>query len=119
MQTGVEQGIPLQVCDEAKEEATCKYVYGEIFQLVSWFLSIQPYINTLKEIITNPYKVLDIAIAYSCLPLCSAPNEWPHKGCAWFKVITELADVVTQIQAWQETWGIRYDYCEDVEEAED
>ncbi len=115
LQNAATTGAPADACDMVKSYSECKYIFGEIFQVVSFFWGFDYYFNLIRNALANPGSIISFAVAYACMPWCEAPTDWPHTGCAGFKIMSELLDAVANIEALEEKWSLKEDYCDKVD----
>ena len=112
LKTSIETGVPLSVCENVKEQATCKYVYGEIFQLMP-FAGLLNYLSSLiKSVLSSPYGIVNLAMGY----VCNAPINTPYgssvaKLCLFNEMAGMMADVWSDIANIKDDWKIKDDYC--------
>jgi hypothetical protein len=114
LEDSIETGASVTACTEVKEQMECKYIYGEVHQILSWLIGFDYYINLIKEAFSNPFTIIGAILALSCVFWCEAGDAW-HDTCIWIKITSELLDVIANISNIQETWEIQEDYCEEVD----
>lgn len=114
LQNGIDTGVPMDACDKVKSYSTCKYIYGEIFQVISFILPFDNTIKKVKDALSNPLTIVGTAIALRCMPLCGVTIEYPHARCRYVKLLSELGDVIQNVMGIKDLFTIKYDYCKEV-----
>ena len=114
LKTGVgEQGLPVFVCEDQKDYATCKYVVGEVFKAFPFTALFSHYINLIKDMLSNPFKIVGAGLAAGCSAMCAQPYEEPHSLCIGVKIASmigeSLRDVTSIID--QGAFKIKDDFC--------
>ena len=121
LQTGVgKQGLPVSACEDEKSYATCKYVIGEVFQVLPYTALFNYYINKIKDTLSNPFKILGAVLALSCYETCPAPTEDPHTFCRAVKIVSLLGETVDDVKSIidQGAFTIKEDYCGRLQKSE-
>lgn len=122
MQTGVgEQGLPVFACEDQKNYATCKYILGEVFQVIPFVAAFNYYANLIKNALSNPFNVIGIAASQYCQHLCNNPSgDDPHQFCIITKIVSMLGATIQDVTRLFEgdAFKIRDDYCKKLEENE-
>jgi len=117
LQTSVDTGIPVWVCEDQKEYETCKYIYGEIFQLLPFTGLLNYFIDLVKGVLSSPFGVIDLVMGR----ICMAPISTPFGGkvanlCLLNEMAGMIADVWSDISNIKDDWDIKNDYCKNIEE---
>ncbi len=68
LQNQVPLGMPRQACVDQHEYLQCKYVYGEVFQLVPFVHIWQRLARQIKAILKDPVTLLYGGVGYLCNP---------------------------------------------------
>lgn len=120
LQEGVgKQGLPKTACDDQKSYATCKYVVGEIFNLIPYTALFFFYSNLIRDVLKNPFKILGAGIAASCLPLCGQVIEDPHFACILPKIVAMIGETAQDVQnIIDDGFEMRDDFCSRLETEE-
>ena len=50
------------------------------------------------NLLENPFTVIGSALAAACYFACPEETEWEHTACVTVKIISELADVISNIE---------------------
>ncbi|MBD3163843.1 hypothetical protein GF323_01475 [Candidatus Woesearchaeota archaeon] len=117
LKTSVETGVPIHACEDAKEYETCKYVYGEVFQLLPFTGLLDYFIGLVKNILYSPFGVVDIAIGHMCMQPVTTPGAATvAKLCLWQEIAGMIADIWSDLSNIKDDWKIKLDYCERIEE---
>lgn len=123
LQTSADSGYPISVCEDQKEYATCKYIYGEIFQIIPFTAVFDYYARLVKNALSDPLNIIGFAIGWACKPQIAGSNEWGHSWCIWPKIIEEVGMVANDIMSIVDggAWSIQEDYCDKLstDESED
>ena len=107
IETQVPSGYPAFNCDALRAEQWCKYVWGEIFNIIPFAQFIDYVIDGIKEMLMNPLKTI-ISIG---LPACSAldiGSFWLTtlgNTCRIGYAVSELASAVSQFISFGTTWS--------------
>lgn len=117
LQTSVETGVPVSACEDAKEYETCKYVYGEVFQLLPFTGLLDYFIGLVKGVLYSPFGIVDLVIG----KMCMAPITTPYAGkvaniCLLKEVAGMIADIWSDLANMKDDWKIKTDYCSRIEE---
>jgi len=119
MQTGVgKQGLPVFACEDQKGYATCKYIVGEIFQVIPFTAMFNYYVNLLKATLANPFKILGAGVSLYCNPaIFGAPKSYDF--CAGAKVVSFLGHMIQEVTSIFEegAFKIRDDFCSRLEKS--
>ncbi len=118
VQTHAEVGVPLTACEDVKAQATCKYVYGEIFQLIPFAGLLNNLISLVKQTLSSPYAVVDMALGAICSGFIFIPGfdgNTRTTTCLFNDVAGMIADVYADISGIQDEWKIGEDYCSRIE----
>ncbi len=116
-----QQGLPISACQDQKSYAQCKYIFGEIFSVIPFTAIFDHYANLVKDVLSNPFKILGSALAASCLFHCSnAATEKPHSFCRSVKLIAMIGNVLQDVTSIIDEgfFEIKGDYCENLEDIE-
>ncbi len=114
LKDAITTGIPASACEELEETLMCKYVFGEIFQLIPFVALFDYYMNMIKAMLSDPFAIVGAILALTCLPHCANPiSEGPHSACVWFKVVSMIGEVVGDVMFLMDenTWKAKGDYC--------
>lgn len=120
MQNYVKQGLPLKACEDQKHYATCKYWWGEIFQLLPFTGIVSFFGNLIKGALSSPLNIVDAAIGLACSPLIEIPEggTFAHV-CLWNDVVGLIGDIGSDLEGMfdKDYWKFKGgDYCERIED---
>jgi len=107
-------GLPLSACTEQKEYATCKYWWGEAFQLLPYTGLLNEMIGLVKKALSSPWGFLDMTLAYVCTYLIKSPDGTGAQICLINDMFALIADVYEDIKGLEEQWGVQEDYCKNI-----
>jgi hypothetical protein len=117
LQKSVDSGVPIKVCEDQKSYSTCKYIFGEIFQVIPYTALFDYYMRILKNALSDPLSVTGAALGYVCMPAVNAPDDWAYDWCAYVKIADELGMAINNIISMVEgSWQIKEDYCDRIED---
>ena len=122
LQEGVkQQGLPVIACEDQKSYAECKYITGEIFRAFPFTAIFDYYMNMIKNVLANPFKIIGAAAALGCATLCSGPTEKPHSICIGVKIVSLVGQAIGDVTSMIEDgfFKIKDDYCDKLEETEE
>ncbi|MBW2980828.1 hypothetical protein KY360_05420 [Candidatus Woesearchaeota archaeon] len=115
MQTYATQGLPLKACEDQKEYATCKYWWGEIFQLLPFTGLWNEMIGMVKKALSSPFGFIDIVLGYVCRPLYEKDKMGgPAAICLINDIAGLIADVASDLEGIGDQWEIKDDYCDNI-----
>ncbi|MEE9525996.1 MAG: hypothetical protein V3V78_05315 [Candidatus Woesearchaeota archaeon] len=123
LETGAAAGTPTSACNDMKGYAECKFIYGEIFQLLPFVQFINYYLETVRDILTDPLRIAGVALALGCKIDCSDPGaQWdaflPHQLCETVSVISLLGEITGQLYNLGDEWEQISDddsYCKKID----
>jgi len=113
LQEGVgKQGLPKTACDDQKSYAECKYVVGEIFNLIPYVMLFNFYAGLIKNTLSDPFSIIGVAVGLGCDKLCPSPTEGPHAACITAKIFSMLGETAQDVKSMiDEGFEIREDFC--------
>jgi len=122
LQEGVkQQGLPVIACEDQKDYAECKYITGEIFRVFPITAIFDYYMNMIKDVLSNPFKIIGAIVALGCANLCPSATEGPHNFCIGVKIVSligqSIGDITTIIE--EGAFEIKDDYCDKLEDIEE
>lgn len=110
-------GVPADACDKVKEYQTCKYLYGEIFQIIPFTAFYNYFVGMIKNALSDPFSIVGVALGATCAQLCTLPTDEPHDICIWSKIFAELGDIINNVQSFVDNWElVGESYCHQVED---
>jgi len=112
LQSSADAGVPLHACEDAKAYETCKYVYGEVFQLLPFAGLFDYMIGLVKNVLYNPLSVADVIIGYQCLQPINTPGMGSvAQLCLIKETLGILSEVINDLSSIKDGWDIQTDYC--------
>jgi len=119
LQEGVkQQGLPVMACEDQKDYAECKYVTGELLRLAVLPLLADYAIKFVKNVISNPFNLVGVAVGVYCWGTCPIPDAGASfLSCEGWKLVSligKTAEQITEIID-KDTWEIKDDYCDNLE----
>ncbi|HIH05065.1 TPA: hypothetical protein HA281_02280 [Candidatus Woesearchaeota archaeon] len=122
LKTAVQQdNLPIEVCETLKDQATCKYVMGEIFALIPFVALFDKYAGMLKDALSDPFSAVGLGVGALCQATCSMPTfgtSLPYTICQTFKVLSKIGEMVKKVQGIIQAVQGKGDYCSKLEESE-
>ena len=88
--------MPQTVCMNQKDYLECKYVAGEIFNLIPWVKSIQNLLSGIKNVLSDPLSMVFSVAGYACTPQLHSAE--PHAACLWSKIVLETIQIANMIK---------------------
>ncbi|MBL7055694.1 hypothetical protein ISS07_02155 [Candidatus Woesearchaeota archaeon] len=120
LKTGVGvQGLPVYACDDQKSYAECKYVVGEIFQILPITAMFDYYANLIKNTLSNPFKILGSGIALVCQT--GSVEPYSYGLCSTTKIISLLGSTIQEVTSIFDSnqWTVQDDFCKRLDESND
>ncbi len=122
-----EQGLPVSVCKDQRHYMQCKFVTGEIFNLIPFAPLIDYWLNIWKKIFSDPLVLAATGLGYilNCQTACAQPKgtHWAYTACAVMSIMSQLGDTIRDIKNFKSVtkdFGtISSEWCEDFDEARD
>jgi len=118
LQTGVgKQGLPVFACEDQKRYATCKYVWGEVFNIIPFTAIFNYYINLIKNTLSNPFVLIGILPGHLCKPTITPATPTAYNTCAALKIFSFIGETAQEITSIidEGAFKIRNDYCSRLE----
>ena len=108
----VPNGIPLEACKSQKEYASCKYFYGQVFQLIPFANFFQDLSLQIKTVVQNPIGLIFGVINFQC---DTVPGNLNSAVCIWGKTIPELGKLINLFDSFKDTlnWKVNGDVCKE------
>jgi len=89
----VENGMPIATCTSQRGYAYCKFVFGEIFNLIPFASAISDIAKNIYKALSHPAELVGFAMKLACTYFCKNPAI-PYCGaCSLADFIDLLADV--------------------------
>ncbi len=112
LQNNQESGLPLSVCDDEKEYATCKYVYGELFGFISFTALFDYFFGMIKNALSDPLALVGVVMGLVCIGFCPLSGTL-LTTCQITELLSMVGDIWSSISSILEgdAFQIKNDYC--------
>ncbi|MEK6822402.1 MAG: hypothetical protein AABY13_01125, partial [Nanoarchaeota archaeon] len=116
----VERGLPISQCEKKREAQMCAFVWGEVFNAVPFVHTLDGWVNTVKELVTNPLAAMAFLLGQYCKSFCgkdlSKISSTQYKICAFPKTLDALAKVIKDVQGIIQPsfWQFGHGACDDL-----
>ncbi|MBI4149360.1 hypothetical protein HY491_02850, partial [Candidatus Woesearchaeota archaeon] len=97
LENNVEQGIPSFACTSVRSSSWCKYVYGEIFRVISPLAMADYMLSQIKELLSDP---IGLVSAVSCEVFPPFSNTLTQV-CTKASYISVFTDVMNSIRTFR------------------
>ena len=113
LESNAEYSMPISVCEDMKAYQECKYVMGEIFNLIPFVAVFNYYINLFKNAMSDPFSIIGAVLGLGCAYLCGPGSGDANTVCSWIKVFSMITETITELVAVfdMDTWAVKTDYC--------
>lgn len=119
----VENGLPITQCEKKREALLCNFVWTQVFNSVPFVNTLESWVNSLKEMITNPVAALMFLLGKYCKGFCDANDDTmnsptKYKICAFSKTADAIAQVVSEIKGIvnPDFWKIGEGACDELKD---
>lgn len=118
----VASGTPVFVCSKLRNYGWCRYIIGEIFQIIPFAHFFQSFAGTVQALLANPISAFMGISNWMCAHWQSVDTT-AHGFCHLIPQLVLLGDALNDIKTLKDTdWKIQKDSCKEVldkiEEAE-
>lgn len=115
-------GMPVSVCKDQKHYMQCRFVVGEIFNIIPFAPVVNYYLNILQQALSDPLVLASIGIAYilNCKAACGARYGFAYHACNAFAIIAQIGqsiDRVKNMKSLADFGSISNTWCEQFEDA--
>ena len=98
------ESVPLSMCEEQKGYLKCKYVMGEIFNVIPMTAAVNYYIGLVKNALGDPLSIFGAVWAATCVPQCTEGKyHWPWNGCAYGAIASMVGAIADDIFGFSKT----------------
>lgn len=80
-------GFPVDLCQAQRAHAQCKYVWGELFNLMPFATAASRLLQGIKKLLVNPEKLVDVGASIACRVFCTSPESTSNIGCVACAVV--------------------------------
>jgi 5-hydroxyisourate hydrolase-like protein (transthyretin family) len=119
-------GLPVSACKDQKSYMQCRFVVGEIFNLIPFAPIVSYYLNLIQQALSDPMVLagMGIAIILNCKAACNAGKVigWTYYACAGLSIASQLGDSINtlrNIKGITDFGSIGNQWCEQFEDALD
>ncbi|MEM4254010.1 MAG: hypothetical protein QXR48_01330 [Candidatus Woesearchaeota archaeon] len=92
-----EQGMPASVCKDQKNYMQCRFVVGEIFNIIPFAPIVSYYLNLIQQAFSNPIALVSAALAIACASACEAGGTM-YYVCAGTSIAAQLGETINYIK---------------------
>ncbi len=93
----VENGMPIATCTSQRGYAYCKFVFGQIFNLIPFASAISAIAKNINKALSHPLELLNFALDIACSYFCKSPTAPYCSPCSIANFIDLLADVACDL----------------------
>ena len=108
----------LESCRELKDYQECKYVWGEVFQIIPFVGGIDQLLSSIKASLSDPSGLLGFAntvAARICAAIYCEASPAGKQACDIIAFVMFLVDTVNSfIVAFTQVEAVSHDYCQQV-----
>jgi hypothetical protein len=118
-------GMPVSVCVRQRAFAMCKYVFGQIFNLIPFAATIADIAEAIGKALANPYVLGEIALRATCrYAVCNVPNTPGCSACSIVEFTSWVLEVtcdlgIGQLEGcepfWEELQPLKDNYCSKID----
>lgn len=101
----VDAGMPIQLCTSQRGYAYCKFVFGEIFNLIPFTSAITAIGQNVLKALSHPLEFIGFAFKLSCTVMCKVPTGNFCATCTIVDFMSMMMDVLCDL-------GIGGEQCE-------
>lgn len=120
-----ENGLPVSACKDQKHYMQCRFVVGEIFNLIPFAGLVSYYLNIFQQAISDPLTFVGMGLSYllNCKAACKLPKApgIAYEVCAGIALISQLGQTVKIIQSFKNMgdFSVSNQWCGEFEDALD
>ena len=105
LENQVSKGVPTYYCEVLRASAWCKFVWGELFQVIPFARFIDGMLDLFKKAFTDPVFIASLAIS-----LCAAKlsDGIIHSACILTQGVVQLVDAVKSIFDFFNNWSTAF-----------
>ena len=112
-------GMSPTVCEDLKNFAQCKYIWGEVFVIIPYAAVFDHFTSIIKGALSNPFAALSIGLSLTvgsaCKNTCPTPPPFSsafYIACQVIKTTSKTGEVLENVRGiYNEGFKIRQDYC--------
>ena len=92
------QGLPVSLCSERRSYQYCKFVWGEIFNLIPFASAISVIAQNLLRALSHPLALVGFAGKLYCKTQCTQPTSRnPCTGCTIFQFVEVFSEIACDL----------------------
>jgi hypothetical protein len=121
-----QQGMPIPVCKDQKHYMQCRFVVGEIFNIIPFAALVNQWLTSYQQILSDPLTLVTTIVGkiLNCEHSCADPETpgWQYSICAGMTIASQLGYTINQIrniQTLSDFGSISSQWCEEFEDALD
>lgn len=109
---GIVDGVPVSVCEQERSYLKCKYVFGEIFNLIPFAHFFKYVGNIVQTLLHDPVSLIFGGAVFYCEQM--HPTNFMSYVCILAKNIPELAKIADDLVRFAENkrWDLDADMCD-------
>jgi len=109
----VAEGYPVSYCENERNYNMCKYIYGEVFNLIPFADLVGDFVNIFREIYQDPWNALGLVWGLLCDGLCQVSYNLAYAVCIIPKTAAKISDSVVTVTNMLDDgyWDIPDAYC--------
>jgi hypothetical protein len=100
-------GVPLYLCASQREYSYCRYVWGQIFNVVPFASAISGIGQNVLKALSHPLELVGAGISALCTVQCEDPVMPGCNACTWIDLGNKFLDVLCDL-------GIGAGHCEPI-----
>ena len=93
----VENGMPIATCTSQRGYAYCKFVFGEIFNLIPFASAISAMAKNIQKALSHPAELIGFVFRPICTYLCKTPESFMCSVCTVVDFMNLFADVACDL----------------------
>ncbi len=119
LENEVAQGVPVAACDAVKDKLICKYVVGDLLEVMPYLRGLDVWLNVIKEALSDWLGTLLTGGIYICATQCPTSTAWAGT-CTMLTAVRELVNGANAIDfALEQKKAIGTSYCDTLEAQEE
>ncbi|MEA3515112.1 MAG: hypothetical protein U9R34_06535 [Nanoarchaeota archaeon] len=93
----VENGMPIATCTSQRGYAYCKFVFGEIFNVIPFASAISNIAKNIQKALSHPAELIGFALRPICKYFCETPESFWCSACTVVDFMDLFADVACDL----------------------
>ena len=121
-----ENGMPVSVCKDQKSYMQCRFVVGEIFNIIPFAPVVNHYLNIFQQALSDPLVLAGVGLGFilNCKASCNVGKTvgFAYYACAGLSIVSQLGQTVNTLKNLKTTadfGSISNTWCEQFEDALD